>query len=56
MAKRFRVTYATLSADNEDLHAAYDEGAPGCQVMVWRDAPRIRQRAATHRLAPRSRS
>ena len=26
MAKRFRVTYATLSADNEDLQAAYDEG------------------------------
>ena len=27
MAKsKFRVTYATLSADNEDLHAAYDEG------------------------------
>ena len=26
MAKRFRVTYATLSADNEELQAAYDEG------------------------------
>jgi len=27
MAKsKFRVTYATLSADNEDLHAAYEEG------------------------------
>lgn len=26
MPPRFRVTYATLSADNEDLHAAYDEG------------------------------
>lgn len=26
MASRFRVTYATLSADNDDLHAAYDEG------------------------------
>ena len=26
MAERFRVTYATLSADNEDLHAAYDQG------------------------------
>ena len=22
----FRVTYATLSADNEDLHEAYDRG------------------------------
>src|SRR6185312_14020798 len=26
MAEHFRVTYATLSADNEDLQAAYDEG------------------------------
>lgn len=26
MPSRFRVTYATLSADNEDLQAAYDEG------------------------------
>lgn len=26
MPTRFRVTYATLSADNEDLQAAYDEG------------------------------
>jgi 1-pyrroline-5-carboxylate dehydrogenase len=26
MTDRFRVTYATLSADNEDLHAAYEEG------------------------------
>ena len=26
MAERFRVTYATLSADNEDLHAAYEAG------------------------------
>jgi 1-pyrroline-5-carboxylate dehydrogenase len=26
MAERFRVTYATLSADNEELHAAYEHG------------------------------
>ncbi|KRF14392.1 aldehyde dehydrogenase family protein [Nocardioides sp. Soil796] len=26
MASRFRVTYATLSADNDDLHAAYEQG------------------------------
>ena len=26
MATRFRVTYATLTADNEELHAAYEEG------------------------------
>jgi 1-pyrroline-5-carboxylate dehydrogenase len=26
MAERFRVTYATLSADNEDLQAAYEQG------------------------------
>lgn len=27
MTTRFRVTYATLSADNEDLHLAYEAGA-----------------------------
>ena len=26
MASRFRVTYATLSADNNDLHTAYEQG------------------------------
>ena len=26
MGSRIRVTYATLSADNEDLHTAYEEG------------------------------
>ena len=26
MAPRFRVTYATLSADNDDLHTAYEQG------------------------------
>ena len=26
MAERFRVTYATLSGDNEDLQAAYEQG------------------------------
>src|SRR6478672_11710267 len=26
MAPRFRVTYATLSADNDDMHAAYEQG------------------------------
>src|SRR5258708_20872496 len=26
MPEHFRVTYATLSADNEDLQAAYDKG------------------------------
>ena len=26
MSTHFRVTYATLSADNEELHAAYEEG------------------------------
>ena len=26
MSTHFRVTYATLSADNEELHAAYEDG------------------------------
>ncbi|MFI5496395.1 aldehyde dehydrogenase family protein [Actinoplanes sp. NPDC051859] len=33
MAERFRVTYATLSADNEELHQAYDAGA--AQARGW---------------------
>ena len=35
MAK-FRVTYATLSADNEDLHAAYEEGVKTARSWVGR--------------------
>ena len=26
MAEQFRVTYATMSADNEELHKGYEEG------------------------------
>ena len=33
MTEKFRVTYATLSADNEDLHAAYDKGLE--QARGW---------------------
>lgn len=33
MAARFRVTYATLSADNEDLHTAYEDGAD--RARAW---------------------
>ena len=27
MAEKFRVTYATMSADNEELQSKYDEAA-----------------------------
>ncbi|HEU4425585.1 MAG TPA: aldehyde dehydrogenase family protein, partial [Pilimelia sp.] len=33
VSERFRVTYATLSADNEDLHKAYEAGAD--QARGW---------------------
>ncbi|MVA77061.1 aldehyde dehydrogenase family protein [Auraticoccus sp. F435] len=33
MTERFRVTYATLSADNEELHAAYEAGVE--RVRSW---------------------
>jgi 1-pyrroline-5-carboxylate dehydrogenase len=35
----FRVTYATLSADNEDLHAAYDEGIAAARELLDADHP-----------------
>ncbi|HEV2373630.1 MAG TPA: aldehyde dehydrogenase family protein [Streptosporangiaceae bacterium] len=39
MPQRFRVTYATLSADNEDLHAAYDEGLRVARSWVGETIP-----------------
>ncbi len=38
MAK-FRVTYATLSADNEELHAAYDEGVRTARSWLGQTLP-----------------
>jgi 1-pyrroline-5-carboxylate dehydrogenase len=35
----FRVTYATLSADNDDLHAAYDEGIAAARELLGADHP-----------------
>src|SRR5262245_17891996 len=35
----FRVTYATLSADNEELHAAYEEGVQTAQSWVGQTIP-----------------
>src|SRR5262245_32320311 len=35
----FRVTYATLSADNEELHAAYEEGVRTAQSWVGQTIP-----------------
>jgi 1-pyrroline-5-carboxylate dehydrogenase len=40
MAKpTFRVTYATLSADNEDLHAAYEEGVRTARAWLGATFP-----------------
>jgi len=39
MPEHFRVTYATLSADNEDLHAAYDEGAREARSWIGQTLP-----------------
>src|SRR6266511_2152689 len=38
MAK-FRVTYATLSADNEDLHAAYEQGVATARSWLGQTFP-----------------
>ena len=35
----FRVTYATLSADNEELHAAYEEGVKTARSWVGQTIP-----------------
>ena len=50
MGSRIRVTYATLSADNEDLHAAYEEGLEiarsglGTTIHSPQETPGHRQR------------
>ncbi|HKZ30716.1 MAG TPA: hypothetical protein VJ482_13920 [Acidimicrobiia bacterium] len=41
-----RVTYATLSADNDDLHAAYDEGIVAAGIS---SAPSIRSTSTAAR-------
>ncbi len=38
MAK-FRVTYATLSADNEELHAAYEQGVATARSWLGQTFP-----------------
>ena len=53
MADTFRVTYATLSADNEQLHTAYEEGlttARGWFGSVPARAGRSEQRTGTARV------
>ncbi|MGZ8784597.1 MAG: aldehyde dehydrogenase family protein, partial [Acidimicrobiia bacterium] len=35
----FRVTYATLSADNDDLHAAYDGGIAAARGLLGAEHP-----------------
>jgi 1-pyrroline-5-carboxylate dehydrogenase len=40
MAK-FRVTYATLSADNEELHAAYEEGVQTARTWLGQTIPAV---------------
>ena len=41
MAQKFRITYATLSADNEDLQRAYDEAAERVRSELGKDYPVI---------------
>jgi 1-pyrroline-5-carboxylate dehydrogenase len=41
MATKFRVTYATLSADNEDLHAAYEEGVKTARAWLGQTIPTV---------------
>ena len=41
MAEQFRVTYATMSADNEELHAGYDEGIEAAKAELGRFHPAV---------------
>ena len=39
MAEKFRITYATLSADNEDLQRSYDEGVEQARAELGKEYP-----------------
>ncbi|MGZ8630898.1 MAG: aldehyde dehydrogenase family protein, partial [Actinomycetota bacterium] len=41
MAEKFRITYATLSADNEELQRAYDEAAERVRADLGKEYPVI---------------
>ena len=41
MAQKIRITYATLSADNEDLQRSYDEAAEGVRAELGKEYPVI---------------
>ena len=41
MAQKFRITYATLSADNEDLQRNYDEAAERMKAELGKEYPVI---------------
>jgi 1-pyrroline-5-carboxylate dehydrogenase len=41
MAEQFRVTYATMSADNEELHKAYEEGIETAKEELGRFHPAV---------------
>jgi 1-pyrroline-5-carboxylate dehydrogenase len=41
MAEEFRVTYATMSADNEELHQAYEQGIERAKAELGRFHPAI---------------
>ena len=39
MAEKFRVTYATMSADNEELQSKYDEAAERMKGELGKEYP-----------------
>jgi 1-pyrroline-5-carboxylate dehydrogenase len=41
MAEQFRVTYATMSADNEELHKGYEEGIEEAKAELGRFHPAV---------------
>ena len=61
MAEGFRVTYATMSADNEELHKGYDEGIEEAKAELGRFHPAVvngeeRSGDGSYELSPESRA
>ncbi len=53
---RIKITYATLRADNEELHAQFETGRASARAEPRRQAQELRRRGLARRRRARSRS
>ena len=51
----FRITYATMTADNEELHKLYDQGIEVANVVARSAAPAVRERRGARGQRPQGR-